>query len=665
MRDEGALSLVSTELLEQLGDAVTVIDHDWRYTYVSRGAAAVIGEPVEELVGRAVWDVFPQVVGTEEHAAALRAMSERTAVKIVWFFDRVGRWFEQHAIPVPAGLVVVVDDVTDREEDARRADQLLALGQAFAEVLTVDEVTAVTQAQVLPLLGAAGGALVLVDEASACCRSTGWSGVSDGFAQRWARYPMEPATPAVDAYRSGQPVVLESLAEARERYPHLADDLVRIGRHTVVAFPLVAGGRRLGALGANFTDRTLTPRERSFLATVAAMCAQALVRAQQFDAEKRSVDALQRHLLPRSLPVVPGVEIAVRYASSEAGVDIGGDWFDVVPLSGEAVGLVIGDVEGHDVEAAALMGLVRSAMRAYALEGHPPALILDRTNAYLSGLHAERLVTAAYVQVHPAERLVVAASAGHPAPMTVAPGGPVQTLPVDTGPPLGAVPSSLSWPETTSTVAAGSTLVAFTDGLVEERGADLDVGLERVRRALLRSASEGVEQIAADLLAARPAGNRDDIAVLVAHLTAPALDPSQRHVRRLLPPTPASVFIARRFVTQVLHLWAVPDDTLAGVQLVVSELVTNAARHSEDVIEIRLRHSGAVLRVDVLDSSHRMPRTDRHDDVDDEATSGRGLLLVDAVTDRWGVDSAGLGKTVWCEFDVDAIVVGEGAAAPR
>ena len=265
---------------------------------------------------------------------------------------------------MPEGLVVVVDDVTEREEDARRGEQLLAVGEALAEAVAVAEVTAVTHTQLFPLLGIAGGALVLVDEAQGLVRSTGFVGVDEEVVRRWSEYPVDPPTPAVDAYRTGRPVVLDDLEAARGRYPHVVAELVRLGRTGLAAFPLAAAGRRLGALIVNVADRYLTARDRSFLATVGTACAQALVRAQLFDAEQRSVRALQRHLLPRQLPRAAGLEVAVRYDSSTTGVDIGGDWFDVVPLPGEAVGLMIGDVEGNDVEAAALMGLVRSAMRA-------------------------------------------------------------------------------------------------------------------------------------------------------------------------------------------------------------------------------------------------------------------------------------------------------------
>ena len=651
MRDESASPLVTNELLEQLGDAVTVIDFDWRYLYVSQRAATIIGRRAEDVVGAAVWEIFAEVVGTPEHAAAVRAMNERTAVRIVWFFDQVGRWYEQHAIPTPQGLVIVVDDVTEREEDARRAERLLAVGNALAQAMSVGDVAAVTREQVLPLLGAVGGALVLVDAPHGVARTAEWVGLDPSLARRWKESSLSETSPCTDAYHVAGPIVLDDLAAARKRYPHLVHESSPVGRHTVAAFPLVSASTPLGALVAHFDHRCLTARDQHLMATIAAMCAQAVTRARLFDAERRSVEALQRHLLPQCLPEITDVDIAVRYQSSDSTVDIGGDWFDVVPLPGGAVGLVIGDVEGHDVEAAALMGLIRSAVRAYALEGHPPAFILERANQYLNGLDAQRLVTVSYLQLNATEHLAIVSSAGHLPTFVTTADGDVKELTGEVGPPLGAVEATLCWPETTSTVPADALLVAFTDGLVERRGADVGAGLDRVRATLAAVHAETTQDVATALVASRPPENDDDIAVLVARVCAGAVDPARRQVTRRLPPTPASVFVSRRFAAQVMRLWSVPEETSASVELVVSELATNAARHSEDTIEVRLFRSGSSVRVSVGDSSHRMPHLY---DADEEMTSGRGLFLVEAVSDRWGVDSDGLGKSVWCEFDLHA-----------
>lgn len=210
------------------------------------------------------------------------------------------------------------------------------------------------------------------------------------------------------------------------------------------------------------------------------------------------------------------------------------------------------------------------------------------------------------------------------------------------------------WPETTSLLPAQGVLAAFTDGLVEARGHDLEEGLERVQRTLVAVRDEPVEQIADRMLAARSAHSRDDVALLVARLTAVA--PSERRSTRRLPATSASVFLARRSTRQLLSEWDVDEDTASSVELVVSELVTNAARHSEDALDLVLTCEAAVLRIEVADTSHRLPvppaGTQLEGPADDEATSGRGLVLVEALADRWGVVAEGLGKRVWAEVDL-------------
>ncbi len=394
-------------------------------------------------------------------------------------------------------------------------------------------------------------------------------------------------------------------------------------------------------------ERELGAGDRQFLSTAAAMAAQALVRAELLDVERRSVRALQRSLLPSSLPRVPGLEVVARYAASDHNAQVGGDWYDVVPLAGGAVALVLGDVEGHDLEAAALMGLVRSAVRAYALEGHPPAVLMARANTFLAGLSLNRIVTLSYSQLHPSELLVTSVSAGHLPTLVLAPDGCVTEVPSEIGPPLGVHDDGQHWPETTSTLPEGSVLVTFSDGLVEVRGQDIAQGLDRVRAALRAEPGRAPDQVADALLAVR-GESHDDVALLVARLTAHLKDEGRRVTRRL-PATAGSVTLARRFTEQLLTAWQVPAGVIGDAQLVVSELVTNAARDSQDDVVLSLAVTGRVLRVEVSDTSHRMPEQRL---AADDATSGRGLALVAAVSRRWGVESEGLAKLVWAELDL-------------
>ena len=648
---DGDLSpFLTPALLEQLGDAVTVIGADWRYRYVSAGAAVIIGRPADEVIGQMVWDIFPEVVGTHQYDAAVLAMESRTRQRLIWFFQTVGAWFEQHALPVSDGLVILVNDITEQQLAAHRAEQLVKVGETLAGATTDAEVNLALVNEVLPLVGASGGTILIADEERGTMRAVGWHGMAEDFDQVWGEYPLEVNTPSTAAWRVGRPIYVADLDDARRNFPAVAADLERIGRHTVAAMPLIAAATGLGALLVNFsTARRLSLGDRQFLITTAAMAAQALARVRLLAAEQRTIAELQRSLLPRDLPHVDGLTLAARYVASDTTTQIGGDWYDVIPLEGGAVGLVMGDVEGHDMGAAALMGMIRSAVRAYALEGHPPAFVIERSNRFLAGLNRERIVTMSYSQLHPLERLVTTVSAGHPGTHVVSPSGAVFEIPSEVGPPLGVYDAGMRWAETTSTLPEHGLIAMFTDGLVEVRGTDIADGIERVRTTLSNHPRAGPEELADMLLTTRDRAGHDDVALMTGRLTADS-DAGQRFIRRL-PATPGSVFLARRFATQLLTSWDLAAEQVEAVALVVSELTTNAARHSEDFIDVGISYAAGVLRLEVSDSSHRMPVTATS--VDEEETSGRGLLLVEALAARWGVTSDGLGKVVWAEFTVD------------
>jgi anti-sigma regulatory factor (Ser/Thr protein kinase)/GAF domain-containing protein len=638
------------DLLDGLGDVVTVFDSGWQCLHVSPRAAQAVGRPADELRGCSVQEVFPQLAGTPQHRAALEAVRTGEPTRTVWFYARDGRWLEQRAIPSRAGTVLVVDDVTDREVARARAERLVAIGQALAGTINYEQVQAVVAGEVFALAGASGGALAVADRDLGVLHWLGSSGVDPLGSDSPDVLPLRVRTPTTDTLNTGAAVWIAGAEEGSARYPQLAERFARIAQ-AVVSLPLSAGGETVGALTLTFPDlERISGADRDFLSTVAAMCAQALTRARLFDAEKRSIDELQRHLLPRQLPAVAGVDLAVHYASAETGVDIGGDWYDVVALPSGALALVMGDVEGHDLGAAALMGLLRSALRAYTLEEHPPAVALSRANTFLAGLAVERIVTVAVLHLHPEEGLVTAVSAGHPAALVVSPELQVSEVPTENGPPLGVFEHGMHWPETTSPLAPGSVITMFTDGLVEQRGEDISVGIARLRETMSANRNAPVEGFLARLLGARTDAASDDVAILVAKLGV-ATETARWQLRRRLPSTPVSVTLARRLVRQLLPQWQPGWERAEDIELVVSELVTNAVRASDDVLELRIREHEGRMRVEVSDSSHQQPRmiSGEH-----ERADGRGLHLINALANRWGVDSSGLGKTVWCEFELPA-----------
>ena len=359
---------------------------------------------------------------------------------------------------------------------------------------------------------------------------------------------------------------------------------------------------------------------------------------------------LQRALLPDRLPQVDGLPLTARYLPAGAPDRIGGDWYDAVPMEGGAVALIVGDVAGADLAAVALTAQLRGAVRAYTLEGHPPAAVVTRANEFHLGLDSGRLATLAYALVHPTERIITVVRAGHVPPLLTAPNQLPCLLDGATGPPLGIRHGEL-WREATTQVAPGSALVLYTDGLLRDGGyLGADAGLKR----LLDSVGEdgfGSPDDLADLLAALVHDPPpDDTVLLVGHLVADRQ--AGPTLRRTLPPTAESASVARWLVNDLLRD-LVDVDTLDTAALLTTELVSNAIRQTRDELVVTVRLASGRLRVGVADSSHRRPQLVQ---VGSRDTSGRGLHLVEAMASRWGVDpdERGLGKTVWFELDVPA-----------
>jgi anti-sigma regulatory factor (Ser/Thr protein kinase) len=307
-------------------------------------------------------------------------------------------------------------------------------------------------------------------------------------------------------------------------------------------------------------------------------------------------------------------------------------------------------VQGHDLAAAALMGQLRTVVRAHAAEGHPPASILAGVDRYLSRLGTDLLATAVVVHLDPVARVATVASAGHLAPLLLRPGEHGNWLAVEmeahVGAPLGI---GREWPERTTMVPGGAVLLLYTDGLVETRAWPIDQGLTLLRTALQTlPCAAGMSAVLDTSLRVLPPGMRgDDVAVLAAAPVASAAA-SKTGARRWLPALPMSAPLARSWAQAVMRGWALPESVTEEAALVVSELVTNAARHSEEQVRIELSHPGDVL-VEVFDRSHRLPRVA---EITLDGTAGRGLHIVASVAAEWGVREQDDGKVVWARLPV-------------
>ncbi|WP_329222878.1 SpoIIE family protein phosphatase [Streptomyces sp. NBC_01485] len=465
--------------------------------------------------------------------------------------------------------------------------------------------------------------------------------------------------PMSEVVRTLTPRFIESPEEFAGGYPMLWSYLTDLEITSAAYLPLIVQARPIGAMGLLYSDRRgFTPEERNILVALGSSIAQSLQRAMFYEQEKDIAQGLQQAMLPRTIPSVPGADVAVRYRAAtiggSLGRDIGGDWYDLIPLPGGRVGAVIGDVQGHDTHAAAVMGQLRIVLRAYAAEGHPPATVMARASVFLHELDTDRFATCLYAEADLSTGVVQMVRAGHIDPLLRAPDGTCRRVSVAGGLPLGlsAEFGSLDYPVATVELDPGHTLLLCTDGLVEQPGADLDDGM-RALAAMIAAGPADVRKLA-DLLidVAEERGGDDDVALLLLRRRSPdAPQAGNRLQQHVAPGDPEALTMARHMILAAVRAWGSRDRS-DEIELVADELITNALMHTEGAAIVTLRAltgGDRRLRVEVEDSSSALPRR-REAGV--SGVSGRGLLLVDLLADAWGVEARGGGKCVWCEFVV-------------
>ncbi|MFH8255549.1 ATP-binding SpoIIE family protein phosphatase [Streptomyces roseolus] len=422
-----------------------------------------------------------------------------------------------------------------------------------------------------------------------------------------------------------------------------------LGLHSVLLVPLHARGEILG-LVQFVRHRTSAPFDDDDLLLaqeIASRAAVSIDNARRYTHERSTALALQRTLLPRNTVEHAAVETASRYLPAGSRAGVGGDWYDVIPLSGARVALVVGDVVGHGLRAAATMGRLRTAVRAFAdIDLMPDELLTHLDDVVIrmqreeSPDEGETSATCLYAVYDPVSRRCSLASAGHVPPTVVTPSEVSEALPeVPIGPPLGL--GGLPFETAEFELPEDSLLVLHTDGLIAGRARDVDQGLATLHD-VLTSAPDSLEEICDRLLdALLPGRPADDVALLVAR--ARALDPD--HVATMdLPSDPAAVSGARRFASDVLATWGL-DDLSFTTELVVSELVTNAIRYGKSPIQLRLILQ-STLTCEVSDASSTAPHLRRARIYDE---GGRGLLLVAQCAERWGTRHGREGKVIWAE----------------
>ncbi|WP_239381817.1 SpoIIE family protein phosphatase [Frankia sp. CIT1] len=402
-------------------------------------------------------------------------------------------------------------------------------------------------------------------------------------------------------------------------------------------------GRFTGYIGSCLD---LTERRRAEEAVrTAAVIEQSAAREHRIAAE------LQRSLLPATSFVHGALRTAVYYRA-EGETEVGGDWYDVIELGAGRIALVIGDVMGRGVRAAAVMGQLRAAVRAYARLDLAPADVLELLDGVVRDLTQDSIVTCVYAVYDPLKHSLAFASAGHLPPLLVDPAGTVRPLTAGSGPPLGA-----DLPEFTEQRVAlppGAMLALYTDGLVEQRGRDIDAGIDKLREHLAGSRDIPLDALP-DRLVDRmlPGAQDDDIALLLVQASPsplPSVNGGQPMLHMEISGSVQSVRDARQAAAAALASWRIPPKRAADVVLAVSELVTNAVLYGEVPMDLRLRPAGHELILDVRDAASTLPQRLRAT-ADDE--HGRGVHLVSLIADRWGARNTDDGKSVWCTFTIN------------
>ncbi|MEV0961824.1 ATP-binding SpoIIE family protein phosphatase [Streptomyces sp. NPDC049910] len=453
-----------------------------------------------------------------------------------------------------------------------------------------------------------------------------------------------------EVLRGVRPVFGDSAA-ARAALPELLGDgrTLPAGHRSILA-PL-RGRRRVtgAAIFLRRSDRpAFEPDDLLVAAQLATHTALGIDKAVLYGREAYIADELQRTMLPEGLPQPTGVRLASRYLPAAETARVGGDWYDAIPLPGSRVALVVGDVMGHSMTSAAIMGQLRTTAQTLAGLDLPPQEVLHHLDEQAQRLGTDRMATCLYAVYDPVSHRITIANAGHPPPILLHLGGRAEVLRVPPGAPIGV--GGVDFEAVELDAPAGATLLLYTDGLVESRLRDVWTGIEQLRERLAATAqltgpdhSPPLEALCDDVLDMLGPGDRDDdIALLAARFDGIA--PSDV-AYWFLEPEDSAPGRARRLARRALARWGL-EELSDSVELLVSEVVTNAVRYAERPVTLRLLRTD-VLRCEVGDDSPQLPRQRRARDTDE---GGRGLFLVNRLARRWGATRLSTGKVVWFEL---------------
>jgi anti-sigma regulatory factor (Ser/Thr protein kinase) len=543
------------------------------------------------------------------------------------------------------GVLTVISETTDL---AKALAALADLASRLATSLTVDDVAREALRYAIAAFGADHSRVLLAEGTALRMARQSRDDADDESAERlpplWSRIPDSTSLPSVRVVRDATPLWLDEAALGG--FSALVEEPIGpVPLRAAAAVPL-HNGSVAGAYSLGWEQpREFTPSERAAIVTVGRLIGQAVARASRFDEQRGHADMLQRSMLPAELPHVAGVGIAARYEPSAPGTSAGGDFYDVFETADGRLVLVIGDVVGHGVLAAAVMGQLRAGLRVLALQDPSPAAVLAGLDAFVDSIGPETFATALVGLLDPASGRLELATAGHLPPLVRRVGEPptVEFLELPPSPPIG-----LAAPRSTETVwlGRGDVLLLYTDGLVEVPREDIDTGLGRLRDLVATTAVASDPRRLCGAVVDRLGSGTDDVAVLVVMLD----DGERRTASTTVPPDSTSPGVARTWTARALAAWGLRGDLVDVALLGVNELVTNALLHARTAARVELDLDDHRLLVLVSDGG--LTGELEPQESDPSASRGRGLLLVEALTDAWGSERSSRGTTVWFELAV-------------
>jgi serine phosphatase RsbU (regulator of sigma subunit)/anti-sigma regulatory factor (Ser/Thr protein kinase) len=464
---------------------------------------------------------------------------------------------------------------------------------------------------------------------------------------------IDDRSPYTAVMMTGAPLFFGTRSALLAAYPDAVED----GFQAWAYLPIKASGRHVGACAIAFgASRGFTAEEQAVAMMMANLLGQALERERLGENENRLAESLQKRLLPRALTEVPGIVTTARYVPASGGAGVGGAWYDVITLPGGQVGLVVGDVENHGIDGVVAMGQVRSAVRAYATEGHAPSSVLARTDQLLSEMDTDLLTNCCFIRLDVASGTAEIALAGHPPPLLRRPDGTTLLPDLQRGGPLG-VRSPTGYQATEVALEPGTLLVLYTDGLASPSGD----GPADEAHALLVDAADAVSAFPEDLAdrithsAMRDRTSQEDVVLLLARYEGAVPGPHRRISHTYVDRHDLQgVGYARKWVCEHLRRWGL-DMLNDELELMTSEVVTNALIHADSDVDLRLREYPDRVRLEARDADPRPPIPSPimiSGEAGTHSEHGRGLLIVDALATQWGTSHSGRGKIVWLEVPV-------------